>query len=398
MFYFSLKEKKIQDQLDKAVQQQLCKLKKQSKMVRKNQSLKTITSDDKMFNIILEDNGTCQGNCKVDLQSRITNTNKITTTKTNGTDDTAKLKEVPPKLTCNKTPKHCDFDESNPDCAGTNTQENTEGATSFKPNCTKMCDLPNDKIDVIIKPYNINDHCNVNDSDTLLDAVFNRPTKHKPYQFDYQKIFASKPKDKEKISIRQMFLAALDETPSNLPAETDQSHRTYDEAVRKCAQKTFNEELIKYQKEKKSKVDALNTEKFNPLGDYSPLSLHNAENFVLMEKLLFDAFQYLRRDPKFVWAQLPDAHRVPSLREWIARRFGKVYPPAERIKSYRMSCIVFGALDKSKFNFSLPTANYIGKNYFLNYNCRSHIERKVMIYSYICFAYSFIHFNFRCNV
>ncbi|XP_039483199.1 uncharacterized protein LOC120446343 isoform X3 [Drosophila santomea] len=48
-----------------------------------------------------------------------------------------------------------------------------------------------------------------------------------------------------------------------------------------------------------------------------------------MDQLLKDGMRVLRKEPRYVLACLPDAHKLPVLREWIKRRYGKTYSQKE---------------------------------------------------------------------
>ncbi|XP_016986278.2 uncharacterized protein LOC108049569 [Drosophila rhopaloa] len=48
-----------------------------------------------------------------------------------------------------------------------------------------------------------------------------------------------------------------------------------------------------------------------------------------MNKLLKDGLRALRNEPRFVLASLPEAHKLPILREWVKRRYGKTYSQKE---------------------------------------------------------------------
>ncbi|XP_037806083.1 uncharacterized protein LOC119600096 [Lucilia sericata] len=319
---------------------------------QKEASLKTITSDCKIFDVILADNycGCCKSNMNIiddKIKFRaVEKNNKIN----NLNSRNNKIHDMHMKK-CGNIRKNI-YNES------TNLNSKRGGNLST----TKINEVNNFECD------------NISDTSMPSDIVFNRPMMHKPFKFDYEKIFVSKYKDDNKSGIKKFFLAAMDKNTSNL---SNQSSLKYDEAVQKCAKNMFENEVRNYEDKIRETIEAQTAEKLKPLNQYPTLANYNAENYLLMDQMLFDAFQYLRKNPKFVWAQLPDAHKIPMLREWIARRFGKEYTPRERAKSYRMSCKIFRAVVKNNLELSIPNAKHIGNNLFLNYNCRKYLDRKV---------------------
>ncbi|XP_065370055.1 uncharacterized protein LOC135962201 [Calliphora vicina] len=360
--------KKISELLDNAVQQQLYQFHKQTSAVRKKaESLKTITSDCKIFDVIFGDNfdGHCNNHSNVIRSVDLNNENyNLTSGKSNKT-----------------------YGIQNKEYGNVHTSKNkVENILNDRKHKLKDSGYLLSKKESYLRApdvnefgemYEIHNYDYDNASDTTVassDAVFKWPLIHKPFIFDYAKIFLSKYKDNNKRCLKEMFLAALDKNTFNL---SNQSSLEYDEAVRKCAKNTFDNEVKSYEVNMKDTFAAQAAENLKPLNQYPTLANYNAEDHFLMDRMLSDAFQYLRKNPKFVWAQLPDAHKIPLLREWIARRFGKEYTPRERCKSYRMSCKIFRALDKNHLEFPIPNAKQTGRNLFLNYNCRRYLDRKV---------------------
>ncbi|KAM7345147.1 uncharacterized protein ACRADG_011572 isoform 2-T4 [Cochliomyia hominivorax] len=178
-------------------------------------------------------------------------------------------------------------------------------------------------------------------------------------------IFSVSPVE-DKNLIKKMFFNALDCNKKKLIK--------YDEIIRQNAKNIFSNE-VKNHEEKMKKEEVEHNVK--PLTQYPTLANYNAEDRELMDRMLFDAFQYLRKNPKFVWAQLPEAHKVPILREWIARRFGKEYTSRDRCESYRTSCNIFRALNKSNSEYTFPSVKQIGKQIVLDYNCKKYLDKKV---------------------
>lgn len=211
---------------------------------------------------------------------------------------------------------------------------------------------------------------------TESQTFFQAPKNHKPFSFDYHKIFEFKDKPSaDEMKLKNAFLEALDEDISNL-TELQKAKMNVEESARKCADKIWLDSV----KERldKDADDVLFRESLGkPLVQYPDNAYYDAKDKVLMEKMLFDAFEYLRKNPKFVWAQLPQAHKVPMLREWIARRYGKVYTTQERWRSYKISLKIFQALYTLDMSVPPPTATKLGRNMFLSYSCRDYIDKKV---------------------
>ncbi|GBP04427.1 hypothetical protein EVAR_72015_1, partial [Eumeta japonica] len=152
-----------------------------------------------------------------------------------------------------------------------------------------------------------------------------------------------------------MIVKALNENTSNLSTEnSEKSQISYEDVVSNYVKKAYEDVVKSYKAEQSTTAESS-----KPLSKYPSSANYNAENAQLMDRMLFEAFQHLRKNPKFVWAQLPDAHKVPFLREWIAHRFGKEYTPTERAKSYKRSCLVFRALDKNNLKLAIPNSNNI---------------------------------------
>ncbi|XP_022223026.2 uncharacterized protein LOC111074533 [Drosophila obscura] len=61
----------------------------------------------------------------------------------------------------------------------------------------------------------------------------------------------------------------------------------------------------------------------------------------LMDRMLADGMKELRKHHRFVLATLPDAHKIPILRQWIKRRYGKAYTQRELQENLKESLQVF---------------------------------------------------------
>lgn len=304
---------------------------------KENESLKVIATDDKIYDVVLENDikGHCNDNlCKVIGASNFL-PNELSPEKcTHGHESLYNIKE--------NVLSHC--------CYKTKNYINTSNEFTYD---------------------------NIKDIKNSSEMVFQGKLIHKPFTFNYRKIFLPKHKDSDKKLIRKIFLSALEDNEISPKMNIQLFDLNYGEAIKKFAQRTFDNEVNKYKEKIMDEIEAEALQNQKPLPQYPIFANYNAEDTNLMDRMLFDAFQYLRKNPKFVWAQLPEAHRIPLLREWIAQRFGKKYTPIERAKSYQTSCKIFRALDKNNFECSIPNATQIGKNLFLNYNCRMYLHKKV---------------------
>lgn len=225
------------------------------------------------------------------------------------------------------------------------------------------------------------DFDHMSDSSYKSEIYFQRPSKNKPHSFDYSKIFETTPKrnNDDKHDVQKMCLKALDDTVSVTTSACHQNGNSkYEKAVSKCTKSIFDGKVKAYEESIAKYLSNEAAESLRPLQQYPSSAYYNASDHTLMDQMLYDAFQCLRKNPKFVWVQLPDAHKVPSLREWIARRYGKEYSSKQRVSSFRKSCKLFPALGMTHTEIPIPNSNQIGKNHYLNYNCRNYLDKKVV--------------------
>ncbi|EDW10486.1 uncharacterized protein Dmoj_GI18515 [Drosophila mojavensis] len=232
-------------------------------------------------------------------------------------------------------------------------------------------------------------------------SFFVAPTDHKPYQFKYKRIFKSgqeKPQDIKKV-IAKAFVSALDrgdEMPPPLckkPSVTSdedaekmekeingvrltdscasigdtsehsiRSHENHRadivDAVVRCAKEIWMKGVSVKRAEMEAKEDddkkkaqeaavlTYEVEKFNP------------DDAELMNRLLKDALDQLKKNQRFVLASLPDAHKLPVLQEWIKRRYGKQYTEEEIQKNLLESIKIFELITMLQAN--PPPADLLG--------------------------------------
>ncbi|XP_030377029.1 uncharacterized protein LOC115625932 [Scaptodrosophila lebanonensis] len=166
---------------------------------------------------------------------------------------------------------------------------------------------------------------------------FQPPSKHKPYAFDYDRVFdiGAGPRNSEE-NIKTNFVRALHKP---IDQETELNSKSFANlapyqrvdviaAVSKCANKIiekFVESAPPYIPETPSIVSTNEPPKLS----FEDRTSFDPNDDVLMDQMLKDAFGILRQDARYVLASLPDGHLLPVLREWVRKRYGKRYPSVE---------------------------------------------------------------------
>lgn len=226
------------------------------------------------------------------------------------------------------------------------------------PFCEQLPDLP--------QCYN---YGHMNDkTPTSSEMFFKAPQKHQPFEFDYLKILGFQTRNNAQGKhIKRTFLQALGMDVEKL-SELKEAQLELKQAISECIDKML----------RKSKP-VEDKENDWPLEQYPKYAHYDPNDAALMDRMLRDAFQHLKKNPKFVWAQLPDAHKLPMLREWIWQRFGKVYTSKERYASYRKSIKLFNALDGQKFKVRQPRNNDVADQQTFKANCHGYVEQKVKV-------------------
>ncbi|XP_017096861.2 uncharacterized protein [Drosophila bipectinata] len=151
------------------------------------------------------------------------------------------------------------------------------------------------------------------------------------------------------------------ESRSTLDRSSDHSQRSHVdhkaeivEAVLRCAKAIFKkQETIK--RAEMERADRLTTRKALVYKEGEKYDPDDAEQ---MDKLLKDGLRLLSKDQRFVLASLPDSHKIPQLREWIKRRFGKVYTHKELEASINEANRIFEMV--SLVQDSTPTPDLMG--------------------------------------
>ncbi|XP_036334656.1 uncharacterized protein LOC118745237 [Rhagoletis pomonella] len=199
---------------------------------------------------------------------------------------------------------------------------------------------------------------------------FVAPTKDKPYHFDYPKIFHYKDKEDERTFIKEKCVDALDEAPKHVPKMVDFTP-DLGKLSKKCADEIWQEKLKEWNvASEASKSTELPRGVTDPYpADMPRLPFYDCEDKKLMDDMLRIALHEMSKHPKFVLASLPNAHKLPLLREWIYQRYGKRYTHAQRVAELNNSIKIMNTLLKLKLQAILPEPTAIGAKFNQNYGC-----------------------------
>uniref|UniRef100_A0A1A9ZWD2 DUF4771 domain-containing protein n=1 Tax=Glossina pallidipes TaxID=7398 RepID=A0A1A9ZWD2_GLOPL len=362
-------KKKLQEEIEK----QMEIFRKDARTIRKQMTLKTLTSECEIIDIMLgeEDVEICkktreelQAKKKCEIAPDQCKDNSDKTKKSNLVAKQSHIKGVIDEADAMSTlskEQLINLENLNP----RGSVRSSQGRLSHASNISTFAST-------YMRPFNYGHICI---TPTESQTFFQAPKNYKPFSFDYRKIFEFKDKiSADEMKLKNAFLEALDEDISNL-TDLQKAKMNVEESARKCADKIWLDS-VKERLDKDADDLLFRQGLGKPLVQYPDNAYYDAKDKVLMEKMLFDAFEYLRKNPKFVWAQLPEAHKVPMLREWIARRYGKVYTNQERWRSYKVSLKIFQALYTLDMSVPPPTAAQLGRNMFLSYSCRDYIDKK----------------------
>lgn len=202
---------------------------------------------------------------------------------------------------------------------------------------------------------------------------FNGPSSHLPHQFRYKRIFKinhQRMSDLEK-TIKNNFINALDQksqehlnalfieqdnsdacdgsidickskiTNSSLSMLESSDHTKYShidfkteimDAVVRCAKQMWKQGLTTVD-------EGLEIKK--PSTIQYEIKYFDPNNEELMNRLLIDGMNELRKDDGYVLASLPDAYKMPILREWVKRRYGKSYTHQELLDDIKHAGEIF---------------------------------------------------------
>lgn len=192
-----------------------------------------------------------------------------------------------------------------------------------------------------------------------------------PYKFDFQKIF--NPDNLEKQN------CLMDGLANNLTLFNCMQEISKLETDMVAAP-LHNTEHVKLQETREEAEELEISESTHNISivDYG-LDYYDPNDNDLMDNMLRDALDIMKRDHKFVFASLPAAHRMPILREWIRLRYGKTYSKKELSESFLQSKPIITALIKIGLSVKLPSNYDIGRNMFTDYCCRNYVLRKVIL-------------------
>ncbi|XP_052843114.1 uncharacterized protein LOC128256657 [Drosophila gunungcola] len=109
------------------------------------------------------------------------------------------------------------------------------------------------------------------------------------------------------------------------------------EAVVRCAEAIWQKQAT-IKRAEMERLGRLTPRKALTYKDTDKIDPDNAEQ---MNQLLKDGLRALRKEPRFVLASLPEAHKLPILREWVKRRYGKTYSQKELEESIAESNRIF---------------------------------------------------------
>uniref|UniRef100_A0A1A9WIQ2 DUF4771 domain-containing protein n=1 Tax=Glossina brevipalpis TaxID=37001 RepID=A0A1A9WIQ2_9MUSC len=366
----------MKKKLEKEIEKQMEEFRKEARIVRKQMTLKTLTSECELIDVILgeEHEQICKKTaeelrtkkkCEIALDNCKNNNDEVRRNSiSNKQGHTKEALEELDAMSILSKEQLINVEHFNP----RTSLRSSRGSIRRVSHVSNVSNFAS----AYVRPF---DYGHICVTPTESQTFFQAPKDHKPFSFDYRKIFEFNDKPSpEENRLKDAFLDALDEDISNL-TKLQKSNVDIEETAKKCAEKIWYESVR--ERLDRDAAELLQRKSHGkPLLQYPDHAYYNARDKVLMEQMLIDAFEYLRKNPKFVWAQLPEAHKVPMLREWIARRYGKIYTTQERWRSYKVSLKIFQALYTLDMSVPPPTAAQLGHNMFLSYNCRDYVDKK----------------------
>ncbi|XP_054737966.1 uncharacterized protein LOC129244371 [Anastrepha obliqua] len=237
--------------------------------------------------------------------------------------------------------------------------------------CQKTCksqgDLLCDSSYDYIKNYDYGHSKTTNDN----GPFFNAPKKHRPFKFDYNKIFDLTLADEQaRESVRRACVGAI-KSEEMLGIINSESKENVDAAIKKYAFQTFKNKLKHFKENYGDAAEDLGKEEMN-----TKLKYYDPDDKELMHRMLQEALERLTKDSRYVLPTLPDAHKVPILRYWVYQRYGKVYTQHELALIFNKSAQLFRAINKMTMNQNLPAIKDLGRAIFIKYNCHDYLMRK----------------------
>lgn len=223
--------------------------------------------------------------------------------------------------------------------------------------CREMNQLPDVTDDKNHFDYN---HCHQENR-----QFFIKPTKNSSYSFDYEHIFSTNTL-RDVGTIKNAVFKALD---------LDE-HLTEESAIKVCLKdiwqyelKLWNEKYEADQDEKEMKI----------------VTTVIGGNRQEIYKMLRSAITMMKKNPKFVLAALPGAHRLLILREWALKRYGILYTLSDIKKKNDANKIHRRTLEKMGVvpRIKVPSCKHFGiKDSRVSYSRALLLRPKVC---FICF-------------
>ena len=148
---------------------------------------------------------------------------------------------------------------------------------------------------------------------------FHRPSPTSPFEFDYEKIFTTS------------FLndCGVVRNSINTALKLDK-HLTEDNAITVCLQDMWQSQLKEWNENHQR---ACEEKQQRVVADCEQIGKNKRKIFHLLSK----GIALMRRNPKYVLASLPNADRLPLLREWILHRFGIRYTDKDNEERWKIN-------------------------------------------------------------
>lgn len=237
-------------------------------------------------------------------------------------------------------------------------------------------------------------------------TFFMKPSEHKPYLFKYKRIFKSgleKPRDVERV-IAKAFVKALkvddnsvvptkcgpdadmseengenklvsyvsgcrltdscsstDETSDHENRPNEDHRGEIIKAVVRCAKEVWMKGVNMKRAEMEEEERIAKIQRNSSKISYD-IQYFNPDDSELMNRMLEDGLKQLRKNQRFVLASLPNAHKLPTLQQWIKRRYGKEYTQEEVQKSIRESLKIFELI--TQLQSHPPQADLMGMDQY----------------------------------
>ncbi|XP_068153254.1 uncharacterized protein [Drosophila tropicalis] len=173
---------------------------------------------------------------------------------------------------------------------------------------------------------------------------------HKPFAFNYQRIFQplpAQPMETIQVIHQEAIRTLTDRKQNSSVSSFEDCENSYSQlqlnrddvikAIVKCAESMWTNSINIYNQNQKSKGE---DEPTRSCLQYNQ-TYFNPDDSQLMERLLCDGINMLRCDPNFILPTFPDVHKTTVLREWIKRRYGKTYRHHEIVTKQKRSNKIF---------------------------------------------------------